>query len=259
MLGEDCCCSKAQKAHVKVGLSLCVRQVHCPVLHRQVRSAAGRRSRVLQGTPHSRQCQKQLADHEAANRRVEIVTKTPTADCEPPRWFDHLGEGGALTSWTSAPATSPRSAIGCASRPRSGGPPGAPVCEPRRPDRDGRAVAVLSGPDRGHPAPLSRLDRRQSIAYLLRFLAFGEGETAPVTREVIRQAEPDPGDAPAFTSGKGVPAPVPRPCDRSDRRETSRAQDVRPSPLHSRIGVHRSPVSSSVTPADGSSPRRSQG
>ena len=32
------------------------------------------------------------ADHEAANRRIEIVTKTPAADCEPPRSFDRFGE-----------------------------------------------------------------------------------------------------------------------------------------------------------------------
>ncbi len=30
------------------------------------------------------------------------------------------------------------------------------------------------------------------ISYLLRFLAFGEGDTAPVTREVLRQTEPSP-------------------------------------------------------------------
>ena len=30
------------------------------------------------------------------------------------------------------------------------------------------------------------------VAYLLKFLAFGEGDTAPVTREVLRKSEPDP-------------------------------------------------------------------
>ena len=30
------------------------------------------------------------------------------------------------------------------------------------------------------------------IAYLMKFLAFGEGDTAPVAREVLRQTEPDP-------------------------------------------------------------------
>ncbi len=30
------------------------------------------------------------------------------------------------------------------------------------------------------------------IVYLMKFLAFGEGDTAPVTREVLRQSEPDP-------------------------------------------------------------------
>ena len=35
------------------------------------------------------------------------------------------------------------------------------------------------------------------IAYLLKFLAFGEGDTAPVCREVLRKAEPDPEPASA--------------------------------------------------------------
>jgi len=30
------------------------------------------------------------------------------------------------------------------------------------------------------------------IAYLMKFLAFGEGDTAPVAREILRQNEPDP-------------------------------------------------------------------
>jgi hypothetical protein len=39
------------------------------------------------------------------------------------------------------------------------------------------------------------------ITYLLKFLAFGEGDTAPVTREVLRQAENDPEKRPRIHVG----------------------------------------------------------
>ena len=48
-------------------------------------------------------------------------------------------------------------------------------------DTTGKLPHVYFGWTEGNP-----------IGYLLKFLAFGEGDTAPVTREVLRQAEPDP-------------------------------------------------------------------
>ena len=48
-------------------------------------------------------------------------------------------------------------------------------------DETGQIPHVYFGWTEGNP-----------ITYLLKFLAFGEGDTAPVTREVLRQSEHDP-------------------------------------------------------------------
>ena len=57
-------------------------------------------------------------------------------------------------------------------------------------DETGRIPHAYFGWTEGNP-----------LAYLLKFLAFGEGDTAPVTREVLRQSEPDPSRRPRIHLG----------------------------------------------------------
>ena len=56
------------------------------------------------------------------------------------------------------------------------------------------AALLLFLRDRTHQLPHAYFGWTEGnpIVYLLKFLAFGEGDTAPVTREVLRQAEADP-------------------------------------------------------------------
>jgi hypothetical protein len=57
-------------------------------------------------------------------------------------------------------------------------------------DRTGQIPHAYFGWTEGNP-----------ITYLLKFLAFGEGDTAPVTREVLRKAEPVPARRPRIHVG----------------------------------------------------------
>ena len=57
-------------------------------------------------------------------------------------------------------------------------------------DQTGKIPHVYFGWSEGNP-----------LTYLLKYIAFGEGDTAPVTHEVLRQAEKDPERRPAVHVG----------------------------------------------------------
>jgi hypothetical protein len=49
--------------------------------------------------------------------------------------------------------------------------------------------------------PISTGAQKNPVAYLFDYVAFGRGDTAPVTREVLRQAEPNAEKRPSIHVG----------------------------------------------------------
>ena len=80
-----------------------------------------------------------------------------------------------------------------------GRPSRAALRQPGDSQCDRRAAAVCRDETGKIPHAYFGWTEGNPIVYLLKFLVFGEGDTAPVTREVLRQAEPEP-DAPAENS-----------------------------------------------------------
>ena len=97
----------------------------------------------------------------------------------------------------------------------------------RSPTRSPRCCSIIRDETGQMPHAYFGWTEGNPIVYLLKFLAFGEGDTAPVTREVLRQTEPNPCVVPdsryprRVTAASSTPWPLPRsprqPADRSGR------------------------------------------
>ena len=85
---------------------------------------------------------------------------------------------------------------------RSRPPPHPALPEPGDPERDRRAAAPHPRPDRAASRrPTSAGPRATRCSTSLKYLALGEGDTAPVTREVLRKAVTNPLERPRIHVG----------------------------------------------------------
>ena len=115
---------------------------------------------------------------QAARGAARRITCRPTIRCCFSRWSRATRRSSARCCWCGASGWT--AIASCAARAR------------RFRMRSRRCCSTSAiGPARSRTCTS---DGRKAIpiTYLLKFLAFGEGDTAPVTREVLRQAEADP-------------------------------------------------------------------
>ena len=104
----------------------------------------------------------------------------------------HLPRRRASSSSRSGQATRRSSPTGSRAGVEVGGHHVLTLREPRHPERHRRVLLHARDVTGKIPHAYFGWTEGNPIVYLLKFLAFGEGDTAPVTREVLRQAEPNP-------------------------------------------------------------------
>ena len=118
----------------------------------------------------------------------------------------------ATSSSSRSPSATPptsRAASRCTARCCTAATGCSPSTAPSVPNALAALLLRHPRPDRVRPHIYFEWTEGNPVLNLLRFLLFGVGEVAPITREVLRRAEPDAGAAPTCTPAelRVVPAP----------------------------------------------------
>ena len=139
--------------------------------------------------PHRRQParSRDAAEYRDKEERARATaTSRPTARC---------------SSWRSTSATPPSSRSDVAVRGVMQHGVRVLRVEGDRPQRDRGRAAAPPGPHRRRPHVYFNWTEGNPLSYLIRFLVSGDGEVAPVTREVLREPSPTRPADPASTWG----------------------------------------------------------